>query len=123
MSGFTAPVQDWKRTAAADLTLPFKSAAEAWFWTKEALSARQEGRQGGRGICRRPCEPDDVVKVIDRLYRARRIDLQHARVLRVWGERGVAPSARSLLEMDDARLWNAAMAQMEWPLRVKGIVK
>jgi len=103
---------------------PFGSAEEAWFWTMAALIARRDGARivSGAGATQRPCEPDDVVRALDRLYRQRRIELAHARALRVWGERGMAPDARTPSEMRDAQLWAEAMQRLEWPLRVKGIV-
>jgi hypothetical protein len=105
-------------------TEPFASAEEAWFWTMAALVARRDGARivSGRGLVARPCEPDDVVKCLDRLYRQRRIDLAHARILRIWGERGTAPDPRAPRERGDWRLWREALARLEWPLRVKGIV-
>lgn len=105
-------------------TEPFRSAEEAWFWTMAALTARREGARilAGQGLVSRPCEPDDVVKCLDRLYRQRRVDLAHARILRIWGERGVAPDPRHPGERGDWRLWREATGRMEWPLRVKGIV-
>jgi len=104
---------------------PFRSAEEAWFWTMTALAARRDGARivAGAGRAMRPCEPDDVVKCLDRLYRQRRIDLVHARILRCWGERGVAPNPRYAREKNDWRIWNEAMQRLEWPLRVKGIVE
>jgi len=103
---------------------PFTTAEEAWFWTMQALIARREGARivAGAGLTARPCEPDDVVKCLDRLYRQRRIDLQHARILRIWGERQQAPDARQPREAGDARLWREAMQRLESPLRVKGII-
>ncbi|MBX9751349.1 MAG: hypothetical protein K5Q68_17305 [Roseococcus sp.] len=103
---------------------PFTSAEEAWFWTMAALIARRDGARvaAGKGLAQRPCEPDDVVKCLDRLYRQRRIDLTHARIMRIWGERGVAPCPRHAQERGDHRLWREAMNRLEWPLRVKGIV-
>lgn len=105
-------------------TEPFTSAEEAWFWTMAALTARRDGARisAGKGIAQRPCEPDDVIKCLDRLYRQRRIDLTHARIMRIWGERGVAPCPRHVQERGDHRLWREAMNRLEWPLRVKGIV-
>ena len=64
----------------------------------------------------RPCEPDDVVRCLDRLYRHRRIDLQHARILRIWGERQCAPDPRAPRERGDSRLWREAMQRLDWPL-------
>jgi len=103
---------------------PFRSADEAWFWTMAGLIARRDGARivAGAGLTPRPCEPDDVIKCLDRLYRQRRIDLVHARILRIWGERGQAPDPRYPSEKGDWRLWREAMDRLEWPLRVKGIV-
>jgi hypothetical protein len=103
---------------------PFRSAEEAWFWTMAALVARREGARvrAGQGLSLRPCDPDDVVKCLDRLYRQRRIELRHARVMRVWGERGVPPCPRHPEERADHGLWREAMQRLEFPLRVKGIV-
>ncbi len=110
--------------AAHTRTEPFASAEEAWFWTMAALVARRDGARivSGRGLVTRPCEPDDVVKCLDRLYRQRRVDLAHARILRIWGERGEVPDPRHPRERGDWRLWREALSRMEWPLRVKGIV-
>jgi hypothetical protein len=105
-------------------TEAFRSVEEAWFWTMAALTARRDGARivSGAGLVTRPCEPDDVVKCLDRLYRQRRIDLQHARILRIWGERQQVPDPRYPRERGDSRLWREAMARMDWPLRVKGII-
>ncbi len=117
----TAPAAAFRTQARWE---PFGSAEEAWFWTMAALLARREGARivAGAGTVQRPCEPDDVVKCLDRLYRQRRVDLQHARIMRLWGERGTAPDPRVPLEAGDARLWREAMNRLEWPLQVKGIV-
>lgn len=103
---------------------PFRSAEEAWFWTMAALVARREGARfvANKALVSRPCEPDDVVKCLDTLYRRRRIDLVHARILRIWGERQTAPNPIYASERCDARLWREAIGRLEWPLRVKGIV-
>ena len=86
---------------------PFHSVEQAWFWTMAALVARREGSRNSGVRVARPCDPDDVVKCLDQLYRRRRIDLVHARILRIWGERGVAPNpayrARALRLADLAR--------------------
>ncbi len=100
---------------------PFRSAEEAWFWTVNALAARREGLSGG-GRIERPCDPDDVIRCLDRLYRTRRIELLHARILRIWGERQCAPDPASPRQRSDWRLWREAMDRLEWKLRRKGIV-
>lgn len=102
---------------------PFRSAEEAWFWTMAALAARHDGTRGSRATTvQRPCDPDDVVRCLDALYRRQRIDLVHARILRVWGERQMAPNPDAALERCDWRLWIEALERLEWSLRVKGIV-
>jgi hypothetical protein len=103
---------------------PFATAEEAWFWTMAALIARRDGARvaAGRGTVIRPCEPDDVVKCLDRLYRQRRIELHHARVMRTWGERSTAPNPRFPNERGDHRIWREAMDRLDFPLRQKGIV-
>jgi hypothetical protein len=105
-------------------TVPFAHAEEAWLWTMAALVARREGARilAGQGLVTRPCEPDDVVKCLDRLYRQRRVDLSHARVLARWGERGTPPSDRHQAERRDHALWREALSRLEFPLRLKGIV-
>ncbi len=101
---------------------PFRDAEAAWFWTVGALVARHDGSGGSHPRVAWPCDPDDVVKCLDQLYRRRRIDLVHARILRIWGERQTVPDAACPREACDARLWREAMERLDWPLRIKGIV-
>ena len=103
---------------------PFRTPEEAWFWTMSALTARREGGRysATKGLVKRPCDPDDVVLCLDGLYRGKRIDLVHARILRAWGERGMAPDPTYAGERSDYRYWREALDRLEWPLRVKGIV-
>ena len=99
----------------------FPTAADAWFWTVGALRARREGGGRSGAAVIRPCDPDDVVCCLDRLYRSRRIDLRHARVLRDWGERQMAPNSRTGAGVDEL-LWREALVRLEAPLRLKGII-
>jgi hypothetical protein len=119
-----ASATDRVQTRSGAQTQPFVSAQEAWMWTMAALIARREGARysARKGLMTRPCEPDDVVKCLDGLYRQRRIDLSHARILRIWGERQIPPSPAIVAERHDHRLWSEALDRLEWPLRVKGIV-
>jgi hypothetical protein len=61
------------------------------------------------------------VRCLDSLYRQRRIDLSHARVLRVWWERQVRPD-RCRAWGGECQLWQEAMTRLEPVLRRKGIV-
>ena len=102
----------------------FDNAEHAWLWTMAALIARREGARytANKGAVPRPCDPDDVVKCLDTLYRQGRIDLCHARVLRIWGERQMPPSPAVAAEARDRRLWIEALERLAWLLRIKGIV-
>jgi hypothetical protein len=107
----------------ADGSIPFADAVEAWFWTMRALVARRDGarRLGDGDDVRRPCVPDDVIKALDTLYRRRRIDLVHARVLRIWGERQQEPDPTR--HRGDWANWREAMTRLAFPLRERGIVR
>jgi len=109
-------------------TVPFDDAAQAWFWTVASLAARHgggvgRGNTGGHGGMRiaRPCDPDDVIRALDLLYRRGGIGPAHARVLRRWGERFAIPVAGGSAS-PDATLWSEAMAQLDGVLRPKGIL-
>ena len=106
----------------SDRSEPFRNAEQAWFWTMGALAARRDGGGGGALRIARPCDPDDVVKCLDQLYRHHRIDLLHARILRHWGERQMAPDPACASETHDARLWREALDRLDPPLRSKGIL-
>ena len=97
--------------------MPFISAEAAWFWTARALQTAQ-ARAEQPALCR----VEDVVKCLDTLYRQRRIDLLHARILRIWGRRGVAPNPARAQERSDWRIWREAIGRLEAPLRARGIV-
>lgn len=100
------------------VTFPFGTAEEAWFWTMARLVARQEGSKPPEGPSR-PCTADDVVLVLDRLYRRRSISLEQVRLIRLWGAGGDIPGNGLPHEH---QLWNEAMAALDAPLRAKGIV-
>ncbi len=103
-------------------TSPFPCVEDAWFWTVSAMRARRAGgNNGGPPRIARPCDPDDIVKCLDRLYRGRRINLEHARVLSKWGEQQMTPhSVRSVGA--DTKLWREAMDRLGPVLRHKGII-
>ena len=103
---------------------PFGTAEEAWLWTAAALTARRDGARvaAGRGKIRRPCEPDHVVRCLDRLYATRKVTLTQARVLRVWGERQQAPDPRHVGERADYAVWEDVMAVLTPSLRSRGLI-
>jgi hypothetical protein len=89
-------------------------------WTIRALAAEAEGRpNAGTATI---CAPAEVVKCLDTLYRRRRIDLHHVRILRLWGHRGRTPDADKPMEKADSRVWREALERLDWPLRSLGII-
>lgn len=105
-------------------TTAFTSAEEAWFWFIDAQEARNSGARimAGAGLYNRPCEPVDILKILDRLYRTRRLLRDHLLVLRHYGRRKMAPDARRAKEKRAATLWKEALSILEDSLVAKNIV-
>ncbi|MCB1650769.1 MAG: hypothetical protein KDI46_01820, partial [Alphaproteobacteria bacterium] len=105
--------------------MPFLSAEEAWFWFIAAQQARNDGARfvAGQGLCPRPCEPLDILKVLDRLYRQRRLLKDHLLVLRHYGRRHLAPDPRRIKEMRACTLWREALERIGAVLERKGIIE
>lgn len=105
-------------------TVPFESAEEAWFWFIQAHGARCEGARLTMGMAAvpRPCEPVDILKVVDRLYRQRRLLRDHLHVLAHYGRRLMEPDPRRPKEQRACALWREAMDLMTPLLRAKGII-
>lgn len=107
-----------------DKVTPFLTAAEAWFWFIDAQEARNAGARvfKGAGLQERPCEPVDILTVLDRLYRKRRLLRDHLLVLRHYGRRKMAPDPRRAKEKRAALIWDQALAVLGEALQAKGIV-
>jgi hypothetical protein len=106
-------------------TTPFDNAEEAWFWFILAQEARSEGARitAGAAMMPRPCEPADILKCMDGLYRNRRLLMDHLLVLRHYGKRQMAPDPRRIKEVRAFALWKEALERMEPVLVRKGIVR
>jgi hypothetical protein len=107
-----------------EITL-FDSAEEAWFWFMQANGARQDGARiaANLGLYKRPCEPSDILKILERLRRHRRLDMHHFRVMRHYGDRMIAPEPDRPREAIAARLWAEAMDILNDVLIAKDIVR
>lgn len=105
--------------------VPFSSAEEAWFWFVAAQKARSEGARikAGQSLYPRPCEPSDIMKIINRLYMTRCLIMDHFKVLRHYGEHQYAPDVRHVKEQRAHTLWKEALAKIEPILIRKGIVR
>lgn len=62
------------------------------------------------------------MKCLDALYRNRRVELLHVRILRLWGWRGVAPNPAWARERCEWRLWHEALGRLDGKLRARGFV-
>lgn len=107
-----------------DVTL-FTSAEEAWFWFIQATAAREAGARvrANQGLYKRPCEPTDIFKILERLHRHRRLTMHHFRILRHYGVRMIAPDSTRAKEVLASRLWDEAMGILTDVLVAKGIVR
>lgn len=105
--------------------LPFNNPEEVWFWFIEANQARLDGARytAARGNVRRPCEPVDILRILDRLYRTRRLMMDHLRVMRFYGVRQMAPEGWRRSEARAATLWREAMRILEPVFISKGIMR
>ena len=102
----------------------FTSAEEAWFWFMQNQMARADGARvaAGLSLVPRPCEPVDVYKIMERLYRSRRLLMDHILVLRHYGRRLMSPDIRYPKEIRAHQLWTEALTRMEDVMVTKGIV-
>lgn len=107
-----------------DVIEPFDSSEEAWFWFMQAREAAAAGARvlAGLGSVVRPCEPLDVLKVVDRLYRQRKLLRDHLHILAHYGKRLMAPDPERWREQRAYCLWKEAFAELTPVLRSKGIV-
>lgn len=108
-----------------DDVVPFESTQEAWFWFITAQQARNDGARivSGAGSIKRPCEPVDILKILDNLYRTRRLVRDHLLVLRHYGRRHMPPERDRAKEKRAYYIWSEAMERLEAAFEKKGIVK
>ncbi len=108
------------------LGIPFNTAEEAWFWFICWVEARQEGAtytRNHRAEVPRPCEPMDILRILERLHRNRRLLWAHLKVLNHYGRRRCAPEEQRLKERDATKLWREAMKELDVVLQRRGIVR
>jgi len=113
------------RSLAERPSQPFDSAEQAWFWYQRARLNRAEGARLAADplAAARPCDPDDIVRAVTRLARAKILQRHHLRVLDRHGRRLMPPDPRLPEEEADAAAWAEALDRLATPLRQKGIVR
>ena len=102
----------------------FTTSEEAWLWYVQCQIARDDGVRftAGLGTVARPCEPDDIVREVQRLHRARVLRRRHLEVLGRFGYRLTPPNPHGDDTPADCGLWEEALDRLTTPLRHKGIV-
>ena len=103
---------------------PFDTAEEAWLWFSRCQLARIDGVRfsADAGEVSRPCEPDDIYRAVDQLYRRRVLARGHVSVLGRFGSRLAPPDPWAGDTPGEASLWGEAMDRLSTLLRSKGIV-
>jgi hypothetical protein len=103
---------------------PFASAEEAWLWFSRCQLARLDGVRfsADASDVARPCDPDDIYRAVDQLYRRRVLARGHVTVLGYFGSRLMVPDPWAGDTPGEASLWGEAMDRLSTVLRAKGIV-
>lgn len=104
--------------------IPFLDAEEAWFWYMRTERVRREGAylKEDATDTARPCDPDDIYRMVMKLRRHRRIGDAHLRVLAEYGWRETPPDDRVREEARAVMLWDDALDRLTTELKAKGIV-
>ena len=104
---------------------PFASAEDAWFWCVALLATNAEGAptKDGRGI-ERSCGPNDIYLILERIVAAKTVSLEHVRVLMFYGKLQYPPPSkpRTSIQRHERETWDSAIAALDRPMRLKGIV-
>ena len=106
-------------------TEQFNNTQEAWFWFMQANEAKRVGAKcsPGLGVVSRPCEPEDIMNIINKLYRQRSLLIDHVRILAHYGKKLCAPNSDRYREKKAVTLWKEAMSKIEPVFLNKGIIK
>lgn len=104
--------------------IPFLDAEEAWFWFIRSERARREGARltETEASHTRPCEPDDIYRVVMGLFQRRMIGNEHLKILARFGWRECPPDSRVREEERPLALWDDALDRLTTELKAKGIV-
>lgn len=105
--------------------IPFKDAAEAWFWYVRSERLRREGARLSESESNdsRPCLPDDIYCAVMRLRQRRVIGAEHLKILAQFGWRERPPDSRVFDEERSLVLWDDALDRLSTELKGKGIVR
>jgi len=104
--------------------IPFLDAEEAWFWYVRCERVRREGARldADATLNTRPCDPDDIYRIVMGLLRRRMIGNEHLKILAEYGWRECSPDARVREQERPLMLWEDALDRLTTVLKAKGIV-
>lgn len=102
----------------------FRDAEEAWFWFIRSTRARMDGARLTEEASNvtRPCEPDDLYRLVMALRKRKLLRDDHLRVLAKYGWRESPPDARVREETHALHLWDEALDRLTTHLKAKEIV-
>ncbi len=120
-----SPTENRDAPFALNDVTPFETVEDVWFWFIAAQEAKNDGAKfiSGAGLYKRPCEPVDILKILDRLYRNRILKREHLLVLRHYGRRKMSPDQFRSREKRAYHLWHEAMQHLEDAFAAKGIIE
>ena len=103
----------------------FVDAEEAWFWFMRSERARLDGARLSEQASNdtRPCDPDDLYRVVMALRHRHRLGDDHLKVLVQYGWRECPPDERVREEAHALDLWHEALDRLTTVLKAKGIVR
>jgi hypothetical protein len=103
----------------------FSNAEEAWFWFIRSTQARLDGARLSEQASNdtRPCDPDDLYRVVMALHHRHRLRDDHLKVLVQYGWRECPPDPRVREETHALDLWREALDRLTTVLKAKGIVR
>jgi DNA-binding response OmpR family regulator len=103
----------------------FIDAEEAWFWFIRSERARLDGARLSKDASNdtRPCDPDDLYRVVMALHRRKRLRDDHLKVLAHYGWRECPPDQRVREDEHALNLWREALDRLTTVLKAKGIVR
>ena len=104
------------------LTTPFDSSEEAWFWCCLCESLGHARGRGGHRTITRPCESSDIVIAVKRLLKSGLISSEQAYILSKYGTRQMPPHPNFGDNPRLCKLWDNALSFLDNILRQKGIV-
>lgn len=105
-----------------NIGIRYDDAEHAFFCMVDRQRAKADGASFKNGPYMRPGSGLDTQIVIEKLYRDRILTMDHIRVLRHYGVRGMRPDERREKEYRASKLWDEAMNLIQKELEAKKMI-